>query len=62
MCCLPPLQVLQQASPAHLTSLTAVLDRLGPQYSYDVDYLNGFIRWKVHDVSVISLCPCHVDC
>ena len=40
-------QVLQHASPAHLTSLTAALDGLGSRYAYDVDYLNGFIKWRV---------------
>ena len=41
------LQVLQHASPAHLTSLTVALDQLDSRYEYDVDYLNSFIRWRV---------------
>ena len=41
------LQVLQHASPAHLTSLTAALDQLDERYAYDVNYLNGFIKWRV---------------
>ena len=40
-------QVLQHASPAHLTSLTVALDQLDNRYEYDVDYLNGYIRWRV---------------
>ncbi|DBA70459.1 TPA: hypothetical protein ACH3X2_011865 [Trebouxia sp. C0005] len=47
-------KVLQHASPVHLTSLTAALDRLGPQFNYDVDYLNGFIRWKDPCFRVLS--------
>ena len=41
------MQVLQHASPAHLTSLTVALDQLNNRYKYDVDYLNGYIRWRV---------------
>ncbi|KAL3149323.1 hypothetical protein ABBQ32_002131 [Trebouxia sp. C0010 RCD-2024] len=39
-------KVLQHASPAHLTSLTAALDQLDERYAYDVNYLNGFIKWR----------------
>lgn len=50
------LQVLQHASPSHLASLTAALDKLGSEYNYDVEYLNGFIRWQVglHKYNIIS--------
>ena len=52
-------QVLQHASPAHLTSLTVALDQLDNRYEYDVDYLNGFIRWRVgmlQHACVLSAC------
>ena len=45
--CVCVMQVLQHASPAHLTSLTVALDQLDNRYKYDVDYLNGYIRWRV---------------
>lgn len=40
-------QVLQHASPAHLTSLTVALDQLDQRYEYDIEYLNNYIKWKV---------------
>lgn len=41
------MQVLSQASPASLETLKEQLDKLGPQYAYDIDYLNNFLRFKV---------------
>ena len=41
------LQVLQHASPAHLTNLTEALDQLDNRYVYDIDYLNSYIKWRV---------------
>ena len=41
------LQVLSQASPASLENLREQLDKLGPQYEYDIGYLNQFLHFKV---------------
>lgn len=52
------MQVLSQASPSQLETLKEQLDKLGPAYNYDIEYLNNFLHFKVrpHLLTAGSAC------
>ena len=49
-------QVLSQASPSQLETLKEQLDKLGPAYNYDIEYLNNFLHFKVRPSSQPCFC------